>query len=96
MPVGSGAYATVSVQLWEQTFAGLGILHKNRADGTVLRCLQDLLDTVALGVDGLRLTVVIQSERVRGDRLAHRVPDTGLGINPDSQLSGHWLSPSAR
>jgi hypothetical protein len=76
--------------------AGLGVLDEDRADGAVLGRLQDLLNGVSCGIDGLSLTVVVEPEDLRRDRLAHRIADAHVVVDADAQLTGHWRSPNAR
>src|SRR5690242_11410409 len=78
--------------LGEQPLTRLRVLDKYRADRTVLRRLEDLCLGVRRRIHHLGLPVVIQPESLRRDRLAHRVADTGLVVNPDLQLACHGTS----
>ena len=77
------------LHLREQLFPGLRILDEDRADRAVLGRLQDLLDRVARGIDGFRLAVVVEAKHLRGDRLAHGIPDADVVVYPDAQLASH-------
>src|SRR5262249_37551121 len=80
----------------EQRLARLRILHMDGTDWTVLRRLHDLLNGVPRRIDRLRLTILVEAEYASRDGLAHGVADTHLGIDPNAQLAGHCLPPSAR
>src|ERR1700758_2044472 len=83
-------------RLWKQLLPGLGILDEDRADRTVLRRLQDLLDSVACRIDGFRLALLVEPKHLWGDRLAHGIPDADVVVYPDAQFASHWASPIAR
>src|SRR5262249_45371167 len=83
-------------RLRKQLLAGFGVLDEDRADRAVLSGFQDLLDGVSRGIDGLRLTVVVQPEDLRRDGLTHRIADAHVVVDADAQLTGHWHSPNAR
>ena len=76
-------------RLGEQLFAGLRILHEDRADRAILRGLEDLLDSVAGGIDGFRLAVLVEAKHLGGDRLAHGIPDAHVVVYADAQFAGH-------
>src|SRR5439155_19998219 len=76
-------------RLREQLFPGLGVLDEDRAHRATLRGLEDLLDRVAVRIDRFRLAVGIEPEDVRGERLAHRIPDAEVVVDPDAHLPGH-------
>jgi hypothetical protein len=83
-------------QLRKQLFSGLCILNEDRTDGAILRGFEDLLDSVTVGIDSFRLTVLIEPEDLWSDRLTHGVPNTGLVIDPDAQLSSQCRPPIAK
>jgi len=83
-------------QLGEQLFTCICIFDEDRADGAVLGRLQDLLNGVSRGIDGLRLTVFVEPEDLGRDGLAHRIADAHVVVDADAQLAGHWRSPNAR
>jgi len=80
-------------QLGEQLLPGLRVLDEDRADRAILRCLQDLLDSVGCRIDGFRLAVVVEAKHLWGDRLAHSVPDAYVVVHPDAQLASQLTAP---
>ena len=76
-------------RLRKQSFSSLCVLHDDGADGAVLCRIQNFLDRIPLGVDRLRLPLLIEHEDLRGNRLAHGIPDAYIMINRDSDFSCH-------
>src|SRR5262249_15328150 len=66
--------------LRKQLLPCLRVLNEDRADGAVLGRLQDLLNGVSRGINGLRLTVVVEPEDLRRDGLAHRIADAHVVV----------------
>src|SRR5882724_10488055 len=97
LPLGEGENAMVS-RLRKESFSRLCVLHDDGADGTVLCCIQNLLDRIPLRIDRFRLPLLIEYKDLWGNRFAHGIADTHIMINRDSDLSrhdaplipGHW------
>ena len=51
--------------------------------------------SVAGGIDGFRLAVVVETKHLCGDRLAHGVPDADVVVHPDAQVASQWKPPIA-
>src|SRR5215469_3032094 len=86
----------VTAYLRKQLLSGLSVLDEDGADRAVLGCLEDLLDGVTRGIDGFRLAVVVEAKHLRGDRLAHGIPDADVVVYPNAQLASQRISPTAR
>src|SRR5262249_21491673 len=76
-------------RLGEQAFPCLSILHKDGADRTVFRRLQNLLLGISLWIARLGLAVGIELKHVRGKGLTHGIPHTHVVIHPDAQFASH-------
>src|SRR6516164_1298703 len=86
--VESGALVSTGC-LRKQLFSGVSILDGNCADGTVPCRFKNLVLVVTGRIDRFRLAIVIEAEDVRGERLAHRVTDADVVIDPDPQVASH-------
>src|SRR6185437_10181285 len=87
---------TPMARLRKQPLACLCVLDEDRADRTILCGFENLRLGVGHRVHHLGLTIIIEPERLRCNRLAHGVADAGLMIHPDLQFPSHVHSPSAR
>src|ERR687883_1767156 len=79
-------------RLREQPFPCLRILHDDGADGAILRRLQDLLHRVPLGIDRLRLALLVERKDLWGDGFTHRIANAYVVIHAYANLLSHDAS----
>src|ERR687895_1312625 len=77
------------LEVGEQLFSCFRILHGDGSYRAVFGGFQHLLQGVALGVNRLRLAVLVEPEDPGSEGLAHGVADTDVVVHRYSNLSSH-------